>query len=251
MFAAIADVYHRTKKPQDLAFNRYVARPAAAVLVAALAKTRVTPNQVTFASLALFTLAALGLALGPGWLWLLASTAVLEFSYVVDMADGQLARWRGTSSPAGAHLDYMADEFKALLLIAALGVRLWLATQQSLWLVEALLGVVTVACAITLTSFLRRPEVVAATGKRASAAAGDYGDGFAVDAPVATQRSLLGKLIGAAESIGKFIVHYPTYLWLVALLDRIDVFVHIYLFMNLAYAARSMLVVVWRLGRRT
>lgn len=251
MFATIAEVYHRTKKPKDLAFNRYVARPAAAVLVAGLAQSRVTPNQVTFASLALFVLSAFGLALGPGWRWLLMSVAVLELSYVVDMADGQLARWRGTSSPAGAHLDYMADEFKALLLIAALGTRLWLATQQPLWLVEALLGVVIVACAITLTSFLRRPEVVVATGKAAPAAAGDYGQGFVVEAAVVTRRSVVGTVVWCAEAVGKFIVHYPTYLWLVALFDRVDVFVHIYLFMNLAYAARSMLVVVWRLGRRT
>lgn len=250
MLAAVVDAYHRTKKPVDLAFNRYVARPAAAVLVVLLANTRVTPNQVTFASLALFCAAAAGLMIFPSWPALVASVALIEFSYVVDMADGQLARFRGTSSPAGAHLDFMADEFKALMLVAAVAVRQWRVDGQELLLLEGLGGVVVVASAVTITSFLRRPEVVAATGKSASAAAGDYGQGFAAAAAPPAKRSALGWAMFAAEWVGKFVVHYPTYLWLVALANRMDMFLHIYLFMNFAYFMRSMLIVVMRLGRR-
>lgn len=250
MFTAVADAYHRTKKPSDLAFNRYVARPLAAVLVVLLANTKITPNQVTLASLTLFAASAAGIALLPEWPWLLASVALLEFSYVVDMADGQLARFRGTSSPAGAHLDFMADEFKALLLVAAIAAKYWQHDGQPRWLLEGLGGVVVVACAVTITSFLRRPEVAAVTGA-ASAAAGDYGQGFATQATPPTKRSVIGWAVFVAESVGKFIVHYPTYLWVVAIVDRLDVFLHVYLLMNFAYLCRSMLIVVVRLGRRT
>lgn len=251
MFRAISEAYQRTKKPSDLAFNRYVARPLAAVIVVLLANTTVTPNQVTFASLALFTLSALGIAMVPSWPWLLASVALLEVSYVVDMADGQLARWRGTSSPAGAHLDFMADEFKALMLVAAVAVRQWQVESEPRWLLEGLLGVVVVASAITITTFLRRPEVVTAIGKSASPAAGDYGQGFDVQTAVQKKRSVVSWAVFVAETFGKLIVHYPTYLWMVALLNRMDAFLHLYLFMNLAYATRSMLIVILRLGRRT
>ncbi len=249
MFAAIADAYHRTKKPRDLTFNRWVARPLASVVVVMVARTPITPNQLTFTSLFLFVAAAAGVAVLPSWPGLLAAAAVLEFSYVIDMADGQLARYRGTSSPAGAHLDYMADEIKALLLVVAVAARQWQAQSEPLWLLEGMLGAVVVATAVTLTSFLRRPEVVAATGKAASVAAGDYGDGLAT-APVPTARSPVAKLVGLLESVGKFVVHYPTYFWLVALIGRVDVFLHVYLAMNLAYAARAFLGIVWRLGRR-
>jgi phosphatidylglycerophosphate synthase len=251
MFRVIAQAYQRTKKPNDLAFNRYVARPLASVIVVLLANTKVTPNQVTFASLILFTLSAVGIAAFPSWPCLLASVALLELSYVIDMADGQLARWRGTSSPAGAHLDYMADEFKALMLIAAVAVKQWRQEGQPLWLLEGLIGVVVVASAITITSFLRRPEIVSAIGKSASPAAGDYGQGFDVASPPATTRSLVGWAVFVAESFGKLVVHYPTYLWGIAIVNRMDAFLHLYLFMNLAYASRSMLIVALRLGRRT
>lgn len=249
MFAAIADAYHRTKKPHDLAFNRWVARPLASVVVVLVARTSITPNQLTFASLFFFALSAAGVAALPSWPGLLAAAAVLEFSYVIDMADGQLARYRGTSSPAGAHLDYMADEIKALLLVVAVALRQWLAQSEPLWLLEGMLGAVVVATAVTLTSFLRRPEVVQATGKVASVAAGDYGDGLAT-APAASARSPGAKLVGWVEGVGKFVVHYPTYFWLVALIGRVDVFLHVYLAMNLAYAARAFTGIVWRLGRR-
>jgi hypothetical protein len=56
-------------------------------------------------------------------------------------------------------------------------------------------------------------------------------------------------LIGLVESLGKFLVHYPSYLVYVAIFDRLDVFLHVYAAVNAAYAARAMLGVVVRLGR--
>ena len=50
---------------------------------------------------------------------------VLELSYVLDCVDGQLARLRGTSSPVGAHFDFLMDELKAFLLVGATAARLW------------------------------------------------------------------------------------------------------------------------------
>ena len=55
---------------------------------------------------------------------------------MLDCVDGQLARLRGTSSPIGAHLDFLMDELKAFLLVAAAGVRLWRETNQPFWLLE-------------------------------------------------------------------------------------------------------------------
>jgi hypothetical protein len=242
MFAAIADAYRRTQKPKDIFWNRYVARPAAAVLLVPLQPSRVTPNQVTFASLIVFAIAAAMLIALPGRAGLLWAVLVIELSYVLDCVDGQLARLRGTSTPIGAHLDFLMDELKAFLLVAASGVRLWRELGVPFWLLEGLGGTVVVASAISLTTFVRRPEY---DGRRPTSA-GDYGDGF-VDSATPVPRGP----VQLVEGLGKFLIHYPSYLVVVALFDRLDLFLHVYVAINAAHAARSLLGIFRRLGRST
>jgi phosphatidylglycerophosphate synthase len=241
MFAAVADAYRRTQKPKDIFWNKYVARPAAAVLLVPLQRSSVTPNQVTFASLVVFAAAVAVLVAVPGHLGLLLGVLVVEASYVLDCVDGQLARLRGTSSPIGAHLDFLMDELKAFLLVAAVGVRLWWEKDAAFWLVEGLVGLVLVASAISLTTFVRRPEYVGSGPRPASA--GDYGEGF-VQAPA--RRGPLALV----EGLGKFLMHYPSYLVYVAVLDRLDLFLHVYVAINTLHAARSLLAIARKLGRR-
>ncbi|HJX63318.1 MAG TPA: CDP-alcohol phosphatidyltransferase family protein [Polyangia bacterium] len=250
LFSQIADSYRRTKKPKDILWNRLVARPLAAVLLVPLARTHVTPNQVTFASLAVFVAAAALLVGLPGWTGLLIAVAAIELSYVLDCVDGQLARLRGTSSPVGAHLDFLMDELKAFMLVAATGARLWRAEARTQWLVEALAGLVAVASAISLTTFVRRPEYLRATGAPRPQTAGDYGDGLAgAAAAPAPSRSLVGRAAAAVESLGRLIIHYPSYLVFVAAANRLDLFLHVYLAINAAYAGRTILAVLRKLGR--
>jgi phosphatidylglycerophosphate synthase len=248
MFSEVAEVYRRTRKPKDILWNRFVARPLAAVLLVPLRATRITPNQVTLSTLVVFAAGAVLMALGPGWRNLVIAVAVIELSYVLDCVDGQLARLKGTSSPVGAHLDFLMDELKAFLLIAAVGIRLWLASARPWWLIEALLGLVIVASAISLTTFLRRPEYAAATGAKVGSGAGDYGGGFEPGAPAGGAARGPAPL-RALEALGKLVIHYPSYILFVALADRIDLFLHAYVLMNGAYAARSLLGITLRLGR--
>ncbi|MBM4373612.1 MAG: CDP-alcohol phosphatidyltransferase family protein [Deltaproteobacteria bacterium] len=86
-------------------------RPLAGLLVEVLRDTPITPNQVTIAS-GIASLVA-GLMMGlAGWYgrWLVAAGgAMLLVSIVLDCADGQLARIRGTTSPVGRILDGLVD----------------------------------------------------------------------------------------------------------------------------------------------
>src|SRR4051812_31741117 len=157
MFASVADAYRLTKKPKDIFWNRFVARPAAAVLLVPLQRSRVTPNQITFSSLFVFAAGAVLLALMPGRMGLAAAVLVIELSYVLDCVDGQLARLRGTSTPVGAHLDFLMDELKAFLLVAAVGVRLWLPAHDQRWLLEAVIGLGAVASRVSLPTLVRPP----------------------------------------------------------------------------------------------
>jgi CDP-alcohol phosphatidyltransferase len=242
----IADVYRQTKKPKDILWNRFVARPVAAVFLVPLAKSRITPNQITFLSLAVFVAAMAMLALQRGHFALVSAALVLELSYVLDCVDGQLARLKQKSSPVGAHLDFLMDELKAFVLVAATGVRLWRTDGHEFWLLEGLTGLVVVASAISLTTFIRRPEYLAATGAARPRSAGDYGDGFAAENRATPSASV----IGLVESVGRFLIHYPSYILFVALFDQLDLFLHVYIAINGAYAARSLLGVAIKLGRR-
>jgi len=243
MLAAVVDAYRRTRKPKDILWNRFVARPLAAVVIVPLSRTGVTPNQITLATLAVFVFGAAWLALRPSWGALCAGAVILEISYVLDCADGQLARLKGMSSPVGAHLDFLMDELKAFALVAAVAVRLWRPAHDSRWLLEGLAALVVVPGAISLTTFMRRPEYAAATGAAVRQGAGDYGEGFAAAAPV--RRSPLALV----ESLGRFLVHYPSYILFVALANRIDLFLHVYLALHAAYAARALLSIARALGR--
>jgi phosphatidylglycerophosphate synthase len=257
----IGEIYRLTRKPKDLMWNRFVARPLAAVALVPLERTAITPNQVTLLTLVVFVAAAAVIAFVPGWTALLAGVVVLELAYVLDCADGQLARLRGTSSPVGAHLDFLMDELKAFLLVAAIGVRLWRADGRTAWLLEALLTLVAVASAISLTTFVRRPEYAAATGATVSHGRGDYGEGFggpaAAPPPAAAAAAarggggIVGRAKRLAEAVGGFLIHYPSYIVFVALADRMDLFLHVYLAINAAHAGRSLAAITLKLGRRT
>src|SRR5690242_16229990 len=110
MWSEIAAIYRASKKKKDINwFTEWVARPPAAVVVYLLRGTPVTPNQVTFLSAAIAAGACAMLVLLPGWAALVGAAAVFELSFVLDCADGQLARHRKLASPLGHLLDFLMD----------------------------------------------------------------------------------------------------------------------------------------------
>lgn len=91
-----------------LPFDRYFIRPPAALLVRALFKTSVTPNQLTMCSF-LFGLAA-GIAyLGGAPAYFALGGVLALVSTIFDAADGMLARGKGLTSRYGAFLDIFLD----------------------------------------------------------------------------------------------------------------------------------------------
>lgn len=101
-------------------YSRYVNRPVGRVLAAAAYRAGLSPNQVTVLS-ALCSYAAIAAVAWaePSWALGLAVYAALVLGFALDSADGQLARLRGISSPAGEWLDHMVDCAKITALHAA------------------------------------------------------------------------------------------------------------------------------------
>lgn len=227
------EVYRKTKKTPDLFWNRFVCRPLAAVLVNAVKDTRITPNQITLAAYAVAMLAVALLVVWPGYLGLLTAIVVYQVSYVLDCADGMLARWRGIQSTAGHLLDFLMDELKAFAMLAAVSVRLFLDRDQPWLLLVGLVGLVALASGTAMTTFERRPEIA----PRASAGA--------AGAPP----SLASRLLAVPMRVAKFLIHYPSYILYAALLGRIELYLYPYVAVNVLYMLRSLAVVTWRFGR--
>ena len=239
MWSEIAAIYRASKKQRDInRFTQYVARPPAAVVVYVLAKTRVTPNQVTFASALVAAAAGAMLVLLPGHAWLIAAMLVFELSFVLDCADGQLARHRQIASPLGHLLDFLMDELKAMLIFGCVAVRLWQDTLDERMLLVGLAGLFCLASGLMLTSFMRRPEYAAKPVTDEGHAAEHGG-----------RRGPIGMALGGVEWAARIVVHYPQYIWICALANRIDIYFWAYAGVNLLYAAKASLQVLLKLGR--
>jgi phosphatidylglycerophosphate synthase len=233
----IADIYRLTKKTPDLLWNEYVCRPVAAVVVHAVAGTAVTPNQITLASLAVALVGAILMVGVPGYFGLVLAVLVYEASYVLDCADGMLARLRGTQSVTGHLLDFLMDELKAFFILGAAAARLWLERGEPRFLLLGVLGLVALASGIGLTTFVRRPEI--ATSPRAAPESDDD----------AIQRGGSRGAVAIAERAAKFLIHYPSYIWLAALAGHLEWYLLPYVLVNAAYSARTFLSVALRFGR--
>jgi phosphatidylglycerophosphate synthase len=90
--------------------DEWVHRPLARLVIPGLARTSITPNQVTFLSGLVGVIGGILLGAGahrpPVLLW---AGVLLFISVVLDCCDGQLARIRGISSTTGAVVDGLAD----------------------------------------------------------------------------------------------------------------------------------------------
>ena len=79
MWSEIAAIYRASKKKRDInAFTEWIARPPAAVVVYALARTPITPNQVTFLSAFVAAGACAMFIFLPGYWWLVAAAFVFS-----------------------------------------------------------------------------------------------------------------------------------------------------------------------------
>ena len=245
-------IYQATRKRHDQLFNVYVMRPVAAVAVALLADTGVTPNQLTLVSLAIFVVAAALLVVLPWYAGGVIALLALELSYLFDCADGMLARHKKLASKEGHLFDFFTDELKATLLTGALALRLYFGggygpdlahhePRSPLFLVAGIVSVGVIASAISLTNFVRRPEI---SGRETSVEA--YYETLAHEAADRTPAQWAA--FGVTTFL-RFLNHYPSHLWLFALAGRLDLFFWLYTFNNLAYLGRGWLGLVVRFGK--
>lgn len=243
-------IYLATRKKHDQLFNTYFMRPIAGLVVAIAARTPVTPNQLTLLNVTLFAVAAAVLVALPDPRGAWIGVAIIEVSYLFDCSDGMLARHKKIASKQGHLFDFFTDEIKAVMLVGAVGLRMWrtggYGLDGAMWptgspwfLIAGLVGVAVIGSATSLTNFVRRPEI---SGRE---------QGVAAYYETATDEEVGGlrKIAVLFTTFLRFLNHYPSHIWLFALLGRLDLFFWIYVAINGLYLARGWLGLFLRFGR--
>lgn len=97
-----------------------------------LVKTSVTPNQITFANLAMAFVASF-LMINESWGIRVLGASLMAFSSIVDGCDGEVARLKFLSSKSGAWFDTIADDLSNNLFFIALFAGLYRSTGNTLY----------------------------------------------------------------------------------------------------------------------
>lgn len=118
-------------KETDGPMAKWFARPISLRLSRQLAKTGITPNQMTVVSL------LIGLAAAPFFLfstpWLQAIGGILFIAHsVIDGCDGELARLKFTESRFGGLLDFWSDNVVHVAVFACMAIG-WSRAEGALW----------------------------------------------------------------------------------------------------------------------
>jgi CDP-L-myo-inositol myo-inositolphosphotransferase len=118
--------------------NRKMSEPMARLL----AKTQVTPNQMTWAAFGIALLSFVSFVLGYN----IIAGLLAQLSSIVDGIDGSLARLKGMTSEFGSFLDSVLDRYADILIV--LGLTLWSLSHETysgIWL-AGLLAITGIIC---------------------------------------------------------------------------------------------------------
>ncbi len=118
--------------------NRKMSEPVAYLL----AKTKVTPNQITWAAFGIALLSFVNFVLGYN----IIAGLLVQLSSIVDGIDGSLARLKGMTSEFGGFLDSVLDRYADILIV--LGLTLWSLSHETysgIWL-AGLLAITGIIC---------------------------------------------------------------------------------------------------------
>lgn len=143
--------------------DRWFFRPLGWRLATGLLPTRISADAVTFASLVLGVLAGHLFWYRSAWI---NAGGVLLFilSDVLDSADGQLARLRGTSTRMGRILDGLADTGRFVSLYGHLGARLYVTGHGWGGAVLALAALLSHSYQAAAADFIRQAYLYFAVG---------------------------------------------------------------------------------------
>jgi len=124
------------KRESDYIITLFITNEASLLLTWVLAGTRITPNQVTIASIGMGLVCGICFALG----WFPAGAFFLFFSHVLDCTDGNLARATQRFSPFGRWLDWVGDRLVEMSAFFGACVYFLLTGASGVWIILSALA---------------------------------------------------------------------------------------------------------------
>lgn len=129
-----AELRTKCKRQSDYIITMFVTNELSLILTWVLIKTRLTPNQVTVASIICGFGGALCYAFGK----FLIGSILLFLSHVLDCTDGNLARAKSSFSTTGKYLDMFGDRICEACLLAGVAVYFHSAETTDYWVILSL-----------------------------------------------------------------------------------------------------------------
>ena len=134
-----------TKTKDDEWWSSFITSPIAIALNYFVVDIKwLTPNKITLISFITAIIATIFIVLGEVQNFII-SAVLIHLSHIFDCMDGQMARYRKTTSIAGSYYDKLTDELQVALWFGAVGYAAFNQTQQVLPLMLAFIGVVAYA----------------------------------------------------------------------------------------------------------
>ncbi len=105
--------------------SRHINRKMSEPMARLLARTKVTPNQMTWAAFGIALMSFISFILGQN----IIGGLLVQLSSIIDGIDGSLARLKGKTSEFGGFLDSVLDRYADILIV--LGLTLWSLSHES------------------------------------------------------------------------------------------------------------------------
>ncbi len=168
---SLAELASKQKTSKGISlYSRFVNRPVGRYFAALGQLIGMTPNQMTMASaVCTFSAIAVLASTEPSWWSGFVIAALLVLGFILDSADGQLARLTGSSSPAGEWLDHVVDCARSVMIHTAVLVSFYRFFARSTdWVLAVPLvfqfAAVVLFVAGTLAALLKRSKGQPASG---------------------------------------------------------------------------------------
>jgi len=188
--------------------GRLYMRRVSPYLTWALVRTPISANGVTWLMIGC-GIAAAGVLTLPGVAAALGAFLLIQLQLLLDCSDGEVARWRGISSPAGIYLDRVGHYLTESLLPIALGIR-----ADGGW--DSIGGYTTLGCVAAVLALLVRVETALVIVARAEAGLPVAEDTAAVAAPRASGLARVRRMVAFFPFFRAFVAIEATILALLA-----------------------------------
>ena len=217
----------RHVKEADTRYAALVARKVSIYFTWLLLHTRISANQTTFLFIVLGLIGSACFIPGIHLLSLLGAF-VLQIWFIFDCVDGEIARYRGTSSVTGSYFDLMAHDIVNSALFLCLSYGVYFRTGSTIYFVFGFSTVFSLFL-IKLT-WLNKVRVLLVEGKHSENKDFPVGGSFELGS---VSSSLGGTTSGLQKLYGKvsFLFRFPgimNILCVAAIFDRIDIFLIAY-----------------------